>query len=698
MKSRVQIRLILVMLLTAFLPAGLAFGVEEPFDYPVDSRLIDSGEASGGWDGPWELFWEDGTEGDYWSADIAEGSLDAGGVPTSGNHLKCKSYTDWAEAGIGRYFAEPHPDAPGAQYWLSFIMQKENSNNDESWAGISIGGNVWVGKPYGADYYGADAWDEWGVSQSDVPVTTRAWLVVKMEMTGDKNPDMLYLWVNPDVSIDPNEVPPDVSTLFVRFDGEDYDFSDFSDIMVDFGGPSEGSGNCTIDEIRWGTSWADVRGFTDAQAHTPVPASEQTLVAPDVVLSWDAPISVTDPVYNVYVDPNRLVVQSRTDTACSSLGQTETTFDPTPDLELETTYYWIVDVTNGDPGMVWNFTTYPATPVFTVNPVSQSVPAGSTAILTVVVVSPDPDATGYQWYKAETEETSDVGTLIDGATETTLIIENFQLDDEGFYYCLASNDEGSTASARAQVLTQRLMAHWKFDDNLDDETGTYPAESTNPSYVAGIDGQAVLITENSNEEVMASGIGKLANMTISMWLQPTYLSFGYVHMLSSVGDEPAEGTVYMWLYDFTWFTCEVSSVETVRGRIPVPIAGAWYHVAYTYDTNENLMKLYVNGELAGSVDIFADLPADLSILNFGRNPSAIGELNWIGPIDDVQVYSYAMDAFKIAGLYTDFVDVEICPENPPYDLNDDCVVDISDIALLTGDWLLCNLVPACVEP
>jgi hypothetical protein len=694
MRKKQKIQFVLVMIaLAEILSIGQAYGVEEPFDYDVGNRLIDSGDASGGWDGPWELFWG-GTEGTEFSAAIAEGSLDVGGVSISGNHLQCKNYTYSDGTGIGRYFADPYPDTSGAEYWCSFVMQKENSSNTESWSGISIGGNVWVGKPFDADYYGADAWGEWGVSQSDVPVTTRAWIVVKMEMSGDSNPETLYLWVNPDPSIDPNEVPPDVSTLF---DGN----GGFSDVMVDFGGPSGGSGNCTFDEIRWGTSWPDVRGFGDAQAYNPVPASEQILVAPDIALSWDAPIAVTDPVYNVYVDPNRLVVESRTGTTYSSIGQPETTFDPTGDLDLGTTYYWIVDVTNGDAGNVWNFTTYPATPVFTVNPVSQSVPAGSEVTLTVVVVSPDPDATDYQWYKAATDVPVDVGTPIEGETETTLTIEDFQLDNEGFYYCLASNDEGSTQSQRAQVLTQRLMAHWKFEDNLNDETGTYPAESVSPSFAAGIDGQAILITENSNEEVAAYGIGKLGNMTISMWLQPTYLSFGNVHMLSTVGDELTEGIIDMRLNDFAWFYCEINSVGTVSGPIPDPTAGAWYHVAYTYDTNENLMKLYVNGEPAGSVDIFADLPADLNILNFGRNPLAISDddLNWIGPIDDVQIYSYALDAFEIAGLYTDFVTgVEICPENPPYDLNDDCIVDINDIALLTGDWLLCNIVPACLEP
>lgn len=690
MRKKQNIRIILVMIaLTAILSIGQVYGVEEPFDYPVGSRLIDSGDASGGWDGPWDLFWG-GAEGVDWSATIGEGSLEAEGVSTSGNHLQCRALTDWAEAGIGRYLADPYPDAPGAEYWLSFVMQKENSDNDESWAGIDLSTHVWIGKPYAVDNYGADAWGEWGITESDVPVTTLAWLVVKLEMTGNSNPDTLYMWINPDPSIDPNEVEPDVTTLF----GGD---SDFTDLTVDFGGNPAGAGNCVIDEIRWGTSWAEVRGFSDFQARNPSPSNGQTLVAPDVVLSWDAPIAVTDPVYNVYADPNLLVVESRTGTAYSSPGQTETTFDPPGDLDFETTYYWIVDVANGDPGPVWSFTTYPETPVFIVNPISQSVPSGSTAILTVAVVSPDPEATDYQWYKADSDNPSDVGTQVDGATDTTLTIVDFQLDDEGYYYCVASNDAGSTASARAQMLTQRLIAHWKFNDSLDDETGMYPAESVDPNFATGIDEQAILISESPDEEVSASGIGKLAGMTISMWVQPTYLSFGDINMLSTVGDEWAEGIVYMWLFDFAWFFCEVDAVGIVDGQIPDPTAGAWYHVAYTYDMNEQVMEIYVNGVPAGSSNVAGSLPANLSTINFGRNPDA-GE-NWIGAIDDVRIYSYVLDAFEIAIMYTDFVEgVEICPENPAYDLNGDCIVDISDLALLTGDWLLCNIVPACLEP
>ena len=50
MNRKQKTKFILVMIaLTAILSFGQAYGLEEPFDYEVGSRLIDSGDASGGW-------------------------------------------------------------------------------------------------------------------------------------------------------------------------------------------------------------------------------------------------------------------------------------------------------------------------------------------------------------------------------------------------------------------------------------------------------------------------------------------------------------------------------------------------------------------------------------------------------------------------------------------------------------------------
>jgi F5/8 type C domain-containing protein/PA14 domain-containing protein len=94
----------------------------------------------------------------------------------------------------------------------------------------------------------------------------------------------------------------------------------------------------------------------ETMAMSPSPASGATGII-DAVASWTAPAAVEAPVYDVY---------GGTDPAAMGLlaeGIVETTFNAGTagvDLELDTTYYWRVDV-DGVEGMLWDFTTEPAT-------------------------------------------------------------------------------------------------------------------------------------------------------------------------------------------------------------------------------------------------------------------------------------------------------------------------------------------------
>jgi hypothetical protein len=72
---------------------------------------------------------------------------------------------------------------------------------------------------------------------------------------------------------------------------------------------------------------------------------------------------------------------------------------------------------------------------------------------------------------------------------------------------------------------------------------------------------------------------------------------------------------------------------------------------------------------------------------------------YYGVIDDLKIYSYAMDALQVARLYAGFVDETICFQNPSTDVsgpegNPDCIVDVYDLVELAAAWLECNRLPA----
>ncbi len=96
-------------------------------------------------------------------------------------------------------------------------------------------------------------------------------------------------------------------------------------------------------------------------ASNPDPQDGALNVDPASVLSWDAPSGVGSPLYDVYLgtDPD---FSGEPPIAASQSG---TSYDPDPDLQHATAYYWRIDVHDGPvtyAGSVWSFTTASAPP------------------------------------------------------------------------------------------------------------------------------------------------------------------------------------------------------------------------------------------------------------------------------------------------------------------------------------------------
>ncbi|MHC4666570.1 MAG: LamG domain-containing protein, partial [Planctomycetota bacterium] len=90
--------------------------------------------------------------------------------------------------------------------------------------------------------------------------------------------------------------------------------------------------------------------------------------------------------------------------------------------------------------------------------------------------------------------------------------------------------------------------------------------------------------------------------------------------------------------------------------------GEWIHVAGTYDGDSNTVKAYVNAELIDSrkdanfVEGGLTLSQDTNDLAIGAQPETTKASSgdpFIGSIDEVRVYNYALDANEIAWLATD---------------------------------------------
>jgi hypothetical protein len=677
--EKVLIRLMLAVLIMVFItPAAQSeMLVYEPFDYEVGGLDGNSGAFG--------LIWG---WGDWWGdipSQVVEGSLlhpmyEIEGI---GNHAEI------IDGGVGSGFATILAD-DGEDIWMSFLYQNGPGSlwgsltmffyveeSDRCALGLLLNnGTPGLNSLYTGEEETADVFDPDAVM----------WIVVKAETSGSSSTtEMAYMWVDPLPDTPPDTLEADVAIEYNIPHGNESDHFHW----LGEGDPAA----FRFDEVRIGRTFDDVIVQLPCEnVSSPQPVNGAERVEIDLQrLNWKQPECVDDPEYNVYFgsDPNSQLWRQVVDHDTKTLWN----IDETP-LEYDTTYYWRVDVIEPNetgeiiyPGRAWRFTTLLLKPVFLTQPKSITVDPNSDVQFTVDVFN----SNDREWYYSETPDGE--GTLIPDVNSLTLDVPNVELADEGYYYCKAWNDDlnqiNTSYSDRARLLIERPMAHWKFEDNLDDEVD--PLNNGVPvgpvGYVAGIDGQAVLIDDPDYIQT-TNDLGELTEFTISMWIKPDALS-GEQTLLTATGSTD-RGTLRLRLSEDE-FIAEVIGGALLGGAQLTP--AEWNHCVFIYDTSTRWSGLYLNGSPVNTASTFA-APL-LPPLSIGSND---GLENYNGLIDDLRIYDYRISDLEVASLYTDFMpEKDVCLGNPAYDLSANCRVDLEDMALILSEWLKCHIVPTCLQ-
>ena len=446
-------------------------------------------------------------------------------------------------------------------------------------------------------------------------------------------------------------------------------------------------------------------------AGNPTPANNESLISVDAVLSWDAPVDMTTVGYTVYfgTDPNGDVSYNPQ----IVFGDDITSIDP-GDLDFETTYYWRVDALEPNDvsvtihqGCAWTFTTAPEIPVLVASPEDVLADIGDSVELTVVGVN----QIDYAWYKSVDAANDTPGDDVLQATNAaTLVIDDVQPSDEGYYYCVLSNaTETEVVSDVARLMTKRLVAHWKLDGTMDDEFGISNGVGfdTEPNYVEGLvdGGQAAdFYIEDANAiEVANNDMLTTTEFTVSAWANVAVGSGGTHRALVSNRNEPPQsGFIIYATPGNSWqFWTGSGGWSSIGG--PAVVEGEWTHIVATFEaTGRNgaaytgIKKLYVNGELAAESSSQNYVPNEISplLIGAGENETESHNFFFDGQIDDVQLYSYAMDATEIAYLFSGVTGEWVCVDQPVYDLDGDCVVGLGDLADFANAWLDSGRYPA----
>jgi hypothetical protein len=253
---------VLALVLTSSMAISQEYSARESFDYPVGAA-IDTlmGAAGNGWQGSW-----------YKIANAQANSAVAAntGLPYDelnytvgnvGNHLESVPAATATEQRYGRRLDKTWPNEAGRVYWISFLMDVKNATDVSTWLGVKLydgdnGEQEMLGKTHGMDKYtvGSGWHNSAGPEVSDVAWSAGpVWLVGKVVMHGDGNAtqDTTFMWITPDPSVEPLVTEAAAMCVKKMTNG-------FNTVRIEFGGNVGDGLQVSFDELRLGSSWADV--------------------------------------------------------------------------------------------------------------------------------------------------------------------------------------------------------------------------------------------------------------------------------------------------------------------------------------------------------------------------------------------------------------------------------------------------------
>jgi hypothetical protein len=509
-----------------------------------------------------------------------------------------------------------------------------------------------------------------------------------------------------------NEDAPVVGTVvFTAYDAPE---SIGHNIGIEFDNPLDD------DDFQYGswTSMDNVHLTVDlTYANAIYPPKDGTNILLDIALEWYLEEGYTCDLYfgtqgdpNVYLNPK--VIDD----------EVATTYDPPGDLDYDTTYYWRVDTIDPNdgipttiPGITWSFRTITEYVVILGQPENVTVAPGGTAEFSVDAASVT--AISYEWFKVNKGAGGDISV----STDEVLTITNAQLEDEGDYYCILTNDKGPVTSETCRLMTERLVGWWKLDGDLSDSVGLEVAGAPthfgdvvgdDPDYVAGIDGSAVDFLSDGRIVLLRDSSDYFnfypQGMTVSAWVKSDTDEKDAVVSKQLLAEESTGWHAGIDYPDGAYFTGhpegELSGTED-DGDI---FDGEWHLITAVIDPSTQTNRIYVDGVVRQESD-----PYDFGEIAANEEPVVFGAENqedsssYTGHLDDVRIWNYPLGTIDIAMLYLDFnPDKDVClyqddawlqldyagdPGEPSY-----CKIDIEDFAEFASAWLDCHLVPTCL--
>ena len=215
---------------------------------------------------------------------------------------------------------------------------------------------------------------------------------------------------------------------------------------------------------------------------------------------------------------------------------------------------------------------------------------------------------------------------------------------------------GFTGGTGGLTATQQILS-WTYSSNSGD-AATYGFTASGNDETASLVGGASLGADqdgNAGAALALDGTGEADaaddpildptnQLTVAAWIDATDWN-GNRRIIQK--SDPGADDQYRLTAEYGQLKFDVAGVGSVTG--PLPTAGAWHHVAGTYDGTT--MRLYEDGLLVASAAATGSIATTAGPLVIGDKPgSSVPGDHFVGSVDSIEVDNFALTSNQVADL------------------------------------------------